>query len=121
MSERPQYPTIHITEIHKNEDGLIVESALTSPVCDFCGHISPRWDYDCETFNVGRHGSVDGWLACEECSRMIESDDREGLVDRSMLAFPDRPDTVASRMRDGLRRMQEGFFNHRIGDRQPFG
>jgi hypothetical protein len=56
-------------------------------LCDFCSSPAPAWRYPAGTF-TDRFGSrsVGDWLACEDCHRLIASDDRTALARRSLTA-----------------------------------
>jgi hypothetical protein len=73
-------------------------SLIPDPICDFCSGTPVRWCYKISpggiigTVIVGSHsethGDQDGlWGACDECKSLIESRDREGLLNRSVKQF----------------------------------
>lgn len=77
-------PAVHVTQIVERE-GRTFSEPLTSPICDFCGHDSPAWDYDCHDFRIPEDidlASAGGWAACTPCSKMIEMDDWDGVLAR---------------------------------------
>jgi hypothetical protein len=78
------------------------------PRCDFCRSPRARWRYPA--------GSRD-WLACDQCRAAIESDDREALLGRVMLA--PIPQTVRDgdepRFRARARELHEEFWSTRHG------
>lgn len=85
-------------------------------VCDFC---SPpklaRWEYDAKPFKVERRDfplwvSDSGWLACEECSTLIEADDRDNLAN-----------SVLPQYVEAKRFIVDQFMQHRLGERKVFG
>lgn len=94
-------------------------------VCDFCSSRYPRWCYPAATFDAQADGNLLGvsngdWLACEECRRLIEADDRVGLAERA-IAIPSIQQNV---VQDGAGReaalswalgMHEQFFDNRTG------
>jgi hypothetical protein len=56
-------------------------------LCDFCSSPAPAWRYPAVTFtDLCGSRSVDDWLACEKCHRLIEAGDRGGLARRSLTA-----------------------------------
>lgn len=116
----PQYPSIHITQIVERE-GRTVHETVSSPVCDFCGHHSPAWDYDCHDFVTPDPdlASMGGWAACTPCSDMIEADDWEGVLERC-LHVP-RQLGLENRIRPGAMLMHEGFRMNRYGERRAWG
>lgn len=58
--------------------------------CDFCS-VEERaaWIFPAHSIEVPETGhlSVGDWMACEECHRLIEAGDREGLVKRFARAY----------------------------------
>ena len=54
-------------------------------ICDFCSSIAPAWRYPAITFTdcLGSR-SLEDWLACEACHRMIVAGDRHALARRSL-------------------------------------
>lgn len=56
-------------------------------LCDFCSLPVPAWRYPAESFHDAFGGrSVEDWLACEDCHKLIVADDRDGLARRSLCA-----------------------------------
>jgi hypothetical protein len=56
-------------------------------ICDFCSGPGPAWRYPAISFYDSFGGrSVEDWLACEVCHRMIAAGDRDGLSRRSLCA-----------------------------------
>ncbi len=54
-------------------------------VCDFCSSPAPAWRYPADTFHdLFGSRSVEDWLACEACHRLIQSGDRSALARRSL-------------------------------------
>ena len=59
--------------------------------CDFCGVVGASWSYQVDQVEraVG-HGhnlevrSVGNWAACEQCHELIEGEDWNGLLSRSL-------------------------------------
>lgn len=91
--------------------------------CDFCSAPEPTWAYPAKDFIaylalplVGE--SLGAWAACEECHRLIEAGDREGLAVRSLdeLIFQ-WPEAViaAPALKQELRQLHELFFSNRAG------
>lgn len=56
--------------------------------CDFCSEEHAAKVYPCETFIWERemitHQSLGGWAACAECSRLIDANEWDALVERSI-------------------------------------
>lgn len=121
MSDSPRWPLVHVTEISRRGDGILVESAVSSYVCDFCGDAGPSWDYDCAQFAIDAidFGSLEGWAACTPCSDLIEADDYEGLLVRSLDNPLGRED--APHWSPRIRLIHAGFREHRIGERVAWG
>lgn len=115
---KPHWPTIHITEITEQDD-ILVESVLTSPVCDYCGDLGPCWDYDCHQFDIEEigFGSLGEWAACSQCSELIEAGDYDGLLERTVSASPE----TGERLRELIRAIHYGFRIDRIGERIAWG
>lgn len=87
------------------------------PICDFCSSASPAWRYPAQSFQdeFGSR-SVSDWLACEECHRLIEAGNRDGLAARVMLtptAIALGIDPVAAQ--SYARGLHDGFFRNRRG------
>jgi hypothetical protein len=57
------------------------------PVCSFCGATPVAWyegpDFVRSVASPDDVRSGEAWLACDVCVRLIDADDREGLVLRS--------------------------------------
>jgi hypothetical protein len=76
--------------------------------CDFCRSPRDRWRYPAEPRD---------WIACDKCHDAIESDDREALLGRVMLAPVPRtlPDRYAPRFRERARELHEEFWSMERG------
>lgn len=97
-------------------------------MCDFCGdtlgEIEP-YSYPCKPFMYGiivsgmpDGGSKGDWAACMACHELIEADDQEGLIERSLEVehriYPDRrPERHISYAL--VKQIQKGFFANRDG------
>jgi hypothetical protein len=91
--------------------------------CDFCSAPGPTWAYPARDFVaylalplVGE--SVGAWAACEECHRLIEAGDHEGLAVRSLdeLIFGCPEAAIAApALKQELRQLHELFFANRLG------
>lgn len=91
--------------------------------CDFCSAPGPLWVYPARDFVaylalplVGE--SVGAWAACEECHRLIEAGDREGLAVRSLdeLIFQCPEAAIAApALEKELRQLHALFFANRVG------
>jgi len=106
-------------------------------ICDFCSGV-PRYSYPAKSFVVPAselpitglpdYGSDAGWLACEECHRLIEAEDHAGLLDRTIHVFlaryPVAPGialkSIEAYLRATIGRLQRGFFAHRTAPAQPW-
>lgn len=115
MSE-PRLPDIHIVEV---KDGYA--GPITSPICDFCGDIGPKWLYDCAEFWIDWIPSPWGgpcwastgeWCACEVCARLIDNKNLPELSARQIkIGIPV----------DYSGPILQGFFDHMTGEKNPFG
>ena len=59
-----------------------------APLCDLCSEPEPVWFHPALSFPVNIDGvlvstSLNEWLACETCHRLIEAGDRDALAIRS--------------------------------------
>ncbi len=105
-------------------------------ICDFCGVPDagpvPTRTYPCERFDSGipadrgPTGTTNGysgpWLACDDCSRLIDAGAWDRLVDRSVAAIVagesvGRDEVVA--LRATVSALHHGFRRHRLGDGGP--
>ena len=82
------------------------------PVCSFCGEEPVVAWFQGPTFltAVDRSGQVrseDAWLACISCVRMVEAEDREGLVLRGARRLGSEGE---ERDLAGTRRLQDEMF-----------
>jgi hypothetical protein len=65
---------------------------MADPVCDFCSDPNPTWDYPARTFETaplpcGIPVSLGHWAACDVCHALIEQNDREGIIRRTVTSF----------------------------------
>ena len=102
-------------------DGRTFHEVVSSPVCDFCGHHSPSWDYDCHDFLTDDPdlASAGGWAACTPCSDLIEAEDWDGLMERCL--FVPRKLGLEEKIRVSAGKMHAGFRANRYGERRPWG
>ncbi len=70
-----------------------------SPICDFCSSRDVRWRYpaiDAAPVILKGHGVIvvaeakGDWAACEICHKLIQADDRKGLVRRGAKTFAEK-------------------------------
>lgn len=91
--------------------------------CDFCSAAAPAWAYPAKDFVayvalpvVGE--SLGAWAACEECHRLIEAGDREGLAVRSLdeliFQWPEAAIAVPA-LKQELSRLHDLFFANCAG------
>jgi hypothetical protein len=60
--------------------------------CDFCGVLSPIWEFRCKDFSYRIDGDPKdeivfeggGWASCAECRALIESGDKVALLAKDM-------------------------------------
>src|SRR5215216_5597955 len=81
--------------------------------CDFCGSLRPRWAYPV------RDGHER--IACDECRKAIEGDDRQALLDRALLIPLPRtvPERYAPRFQAAAKRLHAEFWQLRSGPARP--
>ena len=115
------FAPVHATYLVQHGDDTY-EEALT-PACDFCLDTRIRWEYPCKTFFIEEidFGSEGEWLACDRCSERIESGDFGGLAARSLKSWTMRMGAPQPEFVDAVGQIQQGFFDHRIGPRTPYG
>jgi len=88
-------------------------------LCDFCNQPDPRpaWLYATGAFTVMLTPTVgaisdSSWLACGDCRRLIDADDREGLAQR--YAAHSKVPLSVDRLTVLAAEMQGHFFKHRL-------
>jgi hypothetical protein len=90
--------------------------------CDFCTHSEDaKWSYRAGEFTIEDVGIrfQNEWLACEECSRLIDEEDLKGLMQRALGTFeksyPERvPDEfVRSKLKNIIYQTHLEFFKKR--------
>jgi hypothetical protein len=119
MTDEPRYPRVHVTQIVQRE-GRTLHEPVSSPVCDFCGHHSPAWDYDCHDFVISPElASMGEWAACTPCSDMIEADDWDGVMERCLVIPRQLGLEKSIGLAAGL--MHAGFRENRYGERRAWG
>lgn len=100
------------------------------PMCDFCSGPDVRWSYPARDFiDLGLASpnrlivseSVGAWAACDECHRLIEADDREQLLRRSVERFVELYGLLLPGLDEGVRQIQSRFFEHRSGPAVELG
>lgn len=97
--------------------------------CDFCSSPDVKWDYPAEDFMVkmpkdapADWGSEGGFAACDLCHDLIEKDDRNGLLDRSVKTFVEMYGGIAEpELRVGISKVHDGFWRSRKGAARAFG
>ena len=97
-----------------------------TPICDFCSSPTVTWRYPAVTFSVEGITSVSDWAACDSCHVLIETNDRDGLLDRSVNLFPglnevpaDDRGGAAVRLRGMIAPLHDGFRASRQGAAVP--
>lgn len=119
---KPRLPKVHVIEVTE-EDGELFASPVTSPICDFCADIGPKWSYGCEDFLLpeipspwgpGCWASTGGFAACEDCSRLIDGRFLPELTGRIL-----RGASALSIDKVGL--LVQGFFDHMTGEKEAWG
>lgn len=117
------YHPVHVTLVEPHEEGGTIETALSSPVCDFCFDARVRWEYACATFEIPQinFGSENGWVSCDRCADLIDVENWEDLADRSIRSWINRMGGIEKWHAQSIRMIQQGFVEHRIGGRTAFG
>lgn len=119
---KPRIPWVRVHEIVK-EEGKLYAQPLTPPVCDFCLDVWPKWEYGCADFILQEipdpyggpcWASANGWLACEECARLIDENRTDELMTRKISAG------LPFNLNDAFK-ILHGFFEHKDGSKKPFG
>lgn len=95
-------------------------------LCDFCSTPLPTWSYPSPRFIICETDSQitvsePGWCACDICHEMIEANQRDALVSRSLATLPFPAD---EQLFDWLKDLHRKFFDHRCGPASrlhPFG
>jgi hypothetical protein len=98
-------------------------------ICDFCSSPNITRSYECQSFDVVtvvpkagpfRETSVGSWAACDECAFLIDTEQWEKLIDRSIATLDFVPQSLEERglLRDFLRKLHKGFRDSRIERRQ---
>lgn len=105
--------------------------------CDFCAWGDPIWKYPCKDFesdkisipeaqtNVSLN-SFKEWLACFECSDLIEEENLNELARRSYRSAVDPaiesriPPTRRANLLRWVQNTHLAFMRNRTGPRQPF-
>jgi hypothetical protein len=101
--------------------------------CDFCAEMPREWKYEVD------EGYASPWFACGECSRLIETENLKGLVERALehqlrrppifyeasKFFPNTTPSVMraktpEEIRQHLYHLYIEFWKHRKGDRIPY-
>lgn len=100
---------------------------MTKLQCDFCSTPDPTWRHPARSFQAWSVENVAGasigdWAACDECHRLIERGDREGLTLRSfaeLMAAEPEVARCAGAVVNKLAEIHRGFFAHRAGPAAP--
>jgi hypothetical protein len=96
---------------------------MSTSICDFCSDPHVAWRYPAESFIAYAVGGIVGqsvgdWAACSICHRLIETGDRNGLLERTLRTLSDRnPDMrcAEAELRDQIAVFHQMFFAHQIG------
>ena len=114
----------------------MVMEIRTSSKCDFCTTSSspisppmtPVWEYDIGSFihqdEAGQTLYIWPWLACNECSQMIEDGNLKGLVDRAVKTYMEAHPIgrrAEVQVRNQLYQVFVKVLSKRKGDRKPYG
>jgi hypothetical protein len=90
--------------------------------CDFCsdGNVVKKYrcmNFDAESRNVVLH-SISYWAACDQCSRLVDEEDLDGLMGYVVTAFRARGYKVSTNTVHHLRLTYELFFKNRIREKE---
>jgi len=90
--------------------------------CDFCSEPA-CWSYparDIVVFELPvRQASKGAWAACDECSQLIDAEDREGLARRSLSRLQPIMRVESRELLETLRTIHVAFWEARLGQRRP--
>ena len=99
---------------------------MPKPICDFCSSPTITWRYPTVTFSVEDVTSVSDWAACATCHVLIETDDQDGLLDRSVNTLPglnefpaDDRGAAKAHLRAVIAPLHDGFRASRQGAAVP--
>lgn len=100
---------------------------MSNPICDFCSDPSVAWRYPARNFVayvvagiVGE--SVGDWAACGVCHGLIESGNRQGLLERSLRTLLEKNPEMRpaeAELRKHLARFHQLFFEHQTAAALP--
>lgn len=101
------------------------------PICDFCSSPAVIWRYPAMDSNPAAAliiqnkdekelvllNSEGDWAACEECAVLIEAEDKEGLLERTLAHSPELEGIPKHVVRTLTRSIHNGFWEHCFGVR----
>ena len=92
-------------------------------ICDFCSTPNPTWRYPAKSFEAEQHGNVHinsegDWAACDECHRLIQTGNREGLLTRTAQTYQEMFQTgePLGYLFQMFQAMHAKFFANRVGE-----
>lgn|ERR1700729_98732 len=91
--------------------------------CDLCHTTEVKWDYDCADFELPlldgqTFVSTGGWIACEECSDIIEQNGIPVFHEPVAQRLAENHGGSAERWKQSVSRLQAAFLEHRSGPRK---
>ncbi len=98
----------------------MTDNKIYGQKCDFCSPAQPaRWDYPTRSFKLvfpsgskpPGFNSIGDWLACDRCSKSIDSKDIDAMVGLTSNGLIDA----------NYRLLIKTFFNNQVGEKKPFG
>lgn len=100
-------------------------------ICDFCSSPNVQWVYSARDASIT--GDIDllegervtlssegDWAACEICSKLIEEEEREALLLRSINSAPNTPNLSTEIIKQVTRQIHSMFWLNRSGERVKF-
>jgi hypothetical protein len=98
--------------IYEDKDGKMQATFAKSEkpedeICDFCMGPGPFKVYLCKEFEIGPYNLLPEWNACPACAKLIDAEDRAGLLMRSWTLQHGHPDYIP-----GIKMIQSKFFEN---------
>ena len=93
------------------------------PSCDFCGSPHGAWQYAAERMSTGQEIPCWRWLACADCSSLVDSNSWDKVEDRACDAVRRLLGVVApeAQLRYGVRRSLDAFHRDAVREETTEG